>query len=223
MKKIIKIISIQFLLFFILILIDLYVFRGYYTSEIIINPNMWVDNQDYDCNLKIEKDNKNYIFRLTNKSICPKYFTNYRNDELFQKLGDTLPLLYLEKNLGDLYSEGYYPHFDCGTGLGLTSINPFDSFEIRKTYNDIINENSHNLIKTIELNKPIKSFSKKQIDSIINNEFKSISEKDSIDVEYYLPMISFVSKNSLYVVSNKINLSKKDLFIRYMKRNSTNH
>ncbi|AFM04757.1 hypothetical protein Fleli_2387 [Bernardetia litoralis DSM 6794] len=221
-KPIIKILTVQIIILIGLITIDLYVFRGYYTSKIIIQPNSWRNTQNYSCKLTIEQKNNNkYLFKFKNKSIIPSYFLNYRNEKYFQNINDTLFFTYIRKNLFPAYRFDYYNSFDCGTGLGLTSINPFESFEIEKTYNDIIEESYHqDLLKKTDFfhNKVKKSYEDldyKEIDSLLKKESEIISITDSIEIEYYTIMYSFVSKEEKYTKSNKINVSLKDLLEKY--------
>lgn len=212
-----------------LIVTDLYIFKGFYSSKIIIKPGHWEDDKNYSCELLIEKktDNK-YLFTFKNNSLIPKYILNYRNEEHFQNLPDTLFFNYLGRNLFPAYSFNYSNNFSCGTGLGLTSINPFEFHKIEVTYNDIIKDCSN--IYTLKGTDFIYMKSKKQylklesnyreIDSLIKDENQLILATDSIQVEYYMNIYSFVSKNKMHTVSNRINVSIKDLLDQYKKQNS---
>jgi len=216
-----RIILIQLLIVLTLITIDLYVFRGFYSSKVYIQYEEWNNDQIYSCELKIEKiSNDNYLFTFRNKSILPKYFLNYRNDKIRQKVTDTIFFNYLEKNLFPAYSFDYYRRFDCGTGVGLSSINPLESFRIEKSYEDIINESSSlNRIKNITFfNKRFIDLDYYEIDSLIVNENPLVSINDSIEIEYYINMNSFISKDVNYIVSNRINVSLKDILDQYKKR-----
>lgn len=228
LKKAIKrVLLIQFVAFISLVLIDLYIFKGFYTSKVIIHPEFWNEGENYSCEFNIRKktDNK-YLFTFKN-SISPKYFVNYRNEKHFQNVSDTLFFDYLGKNLFPAYSSNFSYSFGCGTGLGYTSINPFESHKVEKSYTEIIKEcSSINLLKNSSYLSN-KKYSKEyffelnntEIDSLIKYENQFVSVKDSIQVEYFIVMYSFISKNKMHIVSNRINVSVKDLLNEYCKQN----
>lgn len=222
-----RVLIIQLLVFIWLLSIDLYVFKGFYTSKVTIAPDVWGNSKSYSCKLKIEKktDNK-YLFTFTNNSIIPQYFINYRNGQHFQNVTDSLFFNYLDRNLFPAYHVGYSLNFDCGTGLGYTSINPLESYEIEKNYEDIIKEcSTFDILKKTDF---IYEKSKKkylelksnylEIDSLIRDESQLVLATDSLEVEYYIMTYSFVSKNQMYTLSNRIKVSIKDLLEQYKKK-----
>jgi len=220
-----RVIAYQLLIILSLIIIDLYVFRGFYTSKIHIKPDAWVNDQTHSCKFQIEKiANDKYLFTFKNNSILPKYFLNYRNEEYLQKITDTMFFDYSGKNLFPAYGFDYYYNFDCGTGLGLSSINPLETFKIEKNYKDIINEFCHfgTIMKTSFFNKrtekPYTELSFEEIDSLIINGSELVSKTDSVQIEYYIKMNSSFSKNGIYSVSNKINIGLNDLLSQYKNK-----
>lgn len=224
-KIIVRIIIIQFLIFIAIVLFDLYAFRGFFTSKIHINPDPWGSEQTYSCDFSIEKTKKNnYLFSFKNQSLFPKYFINYRWREYSQSITDSVFFRYDRKNLHPNFGFDYSYSFDCGTGLGLSSINPLESFTIEKSYLQIIEESSYMSLfrKSNFLYKNIKKkyidLNHKQLDSIIRTDIKLISETDSIEIEYYIMMNSFLSKKDIYTTSNKIKVSLKDLLNKYIER-----
>lgn len=223
----VRVFFIQFLVIFGLIISDLFVFKGYYTSKVIVQSEYKGNSEDYSCEFNIKKGiGDKYIFTFKNYSLFPKYFLNYRDDELFQNITDSIFFDYLGGNLFPAYATDYSLNFDCGTGLGLTSINPLESFEIEKTYKEIIEEFStlDMLAKTTYLSertpaeKPFYEFKNNEIDSFIKSESRHVLTTDSVQVEYYISMYSFVSKDKIYTVSNRINVSMIDLISEYLIR-----
>ncbi|WP_196896039.1 hypothetical protein [Aureivirga marina] len=219
-----KRILIQLSIFISILIIDLYVFRGYFSSSVIISPNEWNYEIDRSSKLSITKNNNKYLFNYNNNSLSPKYVLNYRSGKKLMKFNDTIFFYSLRKNLFPNYDTDYSNSFDCGTGLDLISINPFDSYKIEKTYQEIINECSYSdYFKKTEyfqkkFPKQFKHLKYHQIDSLIIKEKDFISNKDSVKVEYFIVMYSYLSKDRLRTVSNKINVSLKDLFESYIER-----
>jgi len=229
---VIRVFLVQLSVIFFLIIIDLYLFRGYYTSRVIITSGYDYDPDDYTYGIYIKKgkDDK-YIIKFKNYSLFPRYLRNYRNDELIQHLTDTIFFNQLGGNLFPAYGTNYSYDFGCGTGLGLTGINPYESFKIEKSYKDIIKEfssseilaNSMYLYESSPSRESFNQIDYDEIDSLIESESQHVLATDSVKIEYYINMYSFVSRNPIRIISNRINVSVKDLIDEYMnKRNKKN-
>lgn len=221
-----RVLLIQFLVFLLLIIIDLYVFRGFYSSEIIINPNHPFITENNSCCFKIKKETDDkYIFTFKNYSLFPKYLMNYRNEQYFQSVHSDLFFNYIDAIIFPAYGTDYNLNFDCGTGLGLSSINPFESFKVEMTYKEIIEDiswldilsNSMYLEERYSFEKPFYDLEYDEIDSLIVEVSQNVLITDSVQVEYFVPLYSFVSKDRINMESNKVTVSMKDILDEYMK------
>jgi len=228
MKKVIKIFIVQIAILFLFIFIDLFFFAGFYTSKVYIQSRGYECNaKDNSCRFTIEKKNNlTYELVFKNNSLAPKYFLNYRFEELQQNVTDTLFYSYLGRNVYPAYDFDYDIHFDCGTGVELSSINPLKNFVINKSYRQILKEFSNfYTIKNLDFlyeSIPYKKYKYEEIDSLIKFKSQFILVTDSIQLEYYVPMFSFISKNKKYSSSNLFKVSLKDLFDEYAIQDSIN-
>lgn len=206
-NPVIKTLMTQLFIFFGFILMDIYTFRGYYSSMVKIQTGLYDSKQKSTSVLRIRKTDDNiYHFHFKNNSILPIYLINYRNDHYIQNITDSSFFNYFHPTLPQI--QNYQNRFDCGTGLGLTSINPLETFEIVKTYNEIIEEARFMLSNQIDNKTDLPQYD--LIPNPQNLETTTVTA-DSISIEYYIVLYSFVSKTEMQIISNQINISLTDL------------
>lgn len=217
------------------IFIDLKITRGFYFAQMMGLENrqsVELPSENSNCVYEITATaNGTYHFRFANNSITPKYFTAYRNSDIKYELDDTLFFAYAKKPeismnesiIGD--SDGW----TCGTGLGFVSINPFDSFEMNYTYDDLINSTANFLDfwgGIDMLDGVVYDYSALQdtngfivLDPILNH----LSNSDTVEVRYHLEVTSVTGSSEFKVESNPIKLSYLDLIKRWVFNRNNEH
>jgi hypothetical protein len=224
MKKLFKIILSLVTICLILILIDLYLLRGYLTpnllSFIYTKNSKAKEIKNKDCNLFIKKEGDFYNLTFENKSYKPFLIWTYRNEKPLFKVNDSIFFQNLRyKSYFPQYKNDYHYGLDCGTGAGFFAINSYESFQIKKTYKELIkfiywrSVHQYNIendtIKDLIYNKPLLLTDRRKEFKIF--ERNDLTEKDSTEVQFYIPLFSFDHKKLSYIKSNKIRLSYKDI------------
>lgn len=209
-------------------MIDLYAFRGYYSSNVLA---LFSDKSDSigvaDFDYKITPlGNDFFKFKIKNKSLLPAYVLTYRYDQLLYQLDDTKAIqlglrskILSPERLGDA-SYG----FDCGTGLGMVSINPYENFEDTISYEQLLQ--SYNLIN--QLSTVIKDtvfdpfhhqvlFYWDENKTMIWNQDMERLNTDSIELQFFLPTHSITDGKQLNAYSNVLKISYIDI-VKYNKQ-----
>jgi len=230
MSRAIKISLIVGLILYILLYLDLKLTRGYFLSKIAASPRIGQLSEDKKTAMIYtiqKKADGTIISYFKNNSLTPKFIISYRFDDIFQKVNHDFFLdKAARKNISSsrkTKETGY--GFDCGTGLGSTSINPLESFYIERDYQDFLEsfDLSRNLAERrggammYDLLRLRPLFETKNNELIWLNE-GNISPKDSIDVKFYIPVYSIFSGKQTNVYSNVIKVSYFDLLNEAKKR-----
>lgn len=234
MKKLIKIIALLFSIILITFLADLYILRGYFTPKIIYSLNS--DNSqnglevlnDY-CSLTVSKENNYFNIDFKNNSYKPFLVWTYRWEPFF-KVNDSVFINHLRyKSNFPKYTNRYDYGLDCGTGAGTFTINPFESFKAQKTYNELVDfiywsghhydNSTKDTIKDLIYNKPLLLVDRNKKFKVF--ERNDLTDKDSTEIELYLPLFNINHKTLFYVKSNKVKLCYRDIIdnlINYEKK-----
>ncbi len=235
MRTILKIILGGFLFIFFLFIIDLYVFRGYFSTPLFDASfnNYTFESKEIkntDCEFTIEKNKNLYILTFENNSFKPFLIWTYRWDTPFFKINDTTFFQHtrLKANFPK-YKNSYKYGLDCGSDAGDFSINPYEKFSVKFNNQEILNlaywgayhqyNEKNDTIMDLIYNKPLIHINGRK------NTFKlfkrnDISKKDSIAMQLYFPLFSYNNKELFYVKSNYIKLSYKDIINKLVKEKS---
>lgn len=203
-------------------LTDLYVFRSYFLPDIIYSLfyTGYPETKEVtstDLELTIKKEDNNFHINFKNKSFKPFLVWTYRWDQLIFKMNDSI-LSNHYRLIADFpyYKNEYEYGLDCGTGAGHFSINPFERFNSKLTHDELLNHlywgayhqynEKGDTIMDLIYNKPLLVVHHRK------NKFKvfprnDITEKDSVQVQLYLPVFSYNQNNVSYIQSNSIKLS----------------
>lgn len=222
MKKVLKIAKVVIALFLVLILIDLYVFRGYFNVDIFrryfADYSERKEIQSDNLEFKIQKSDSSFLINFRNKSLKPYFVKTYRWKVKFP-VNDSIFFLHLR-------SKSYYPKLrddygdgmDCGTGIGYFSINPLESFEQEIGYYELIKNHlsydhrkktQGDTINDLFYDKPLIISKKDQLPYQINRD--DLTEKDSLSLRLYIPVYNYNYNQLIYVKSNKIKVSYLDV------------
>ncbi|SEB37798.1 hypothetical protein SAMN04489761_0283 [Tenacibaculum sp. MAR_2009_124] len=225
MKKTLKKIVITSLLVVLTFyLTDLYIFRGYFTPDILYllsdkNIETGKEIKNKNCSLSIEKQDNSFLINFKNRSLKPYLVWTYRYKKLFP-VNDSIFFLHLRNKVSFPYYKNKHEYgLDCGTGAGVFSINPFESFQIRKSYKEFVNSiywsnvhqynSSYDTVKDLIYNKPLLLIDRKQ--KFRNFKRNDLITTDSTEVSLYIPLFSFDHKELFYVKSNSIRISYLDI------------
>ena len=215
---------------FFCVLLDVFLFRGFFLSEFISDDEYGkMTEPPTNLHYEIRKKGDEFTLKFENESLVPHYFWTYRWNELMQKVPDSVFFAYAGR------MQFTYPHlstelnygFDCGSGVGMTAIRPRESFEITKSYSELVEsyyyiyDHFNQLERTDSIAKDL--FHQKPLVTLVDNKFKLLENKfvrksDSIEVKFYLPIFSPVKGHISYIVSNPIKFSYFDV-IEQMKKN----
>ncbi len=233
LKSLFKTISLLAFILLCLVFADLKLTRGYFFKYFVAMPQMGEFADDFEGGFEYtikKKANGNFDFRLQNKSIFPVNLILYRNDSpnrynhFFYTLEDSTLFDYARRaKLNypiNVKEQGY--GFGCGSGLGTATLNPFEGFDLELSYQELLGR--YNLVGDLTLRvtrndstffldfvhlRPIISHSKPYNYSLIKDT--KITQKDSVDVEFYLPVYSIFTGKQFNVYSNSIKLSYLDM------------
>lgn len=224
MKKVWKISSYGLLFMMILFLLDLYIFRGFYSSKTPINYKNNEVYLNHNFEFLISKKNDSiYNFKFSNKAFPPKLIVSYRYDWI-QNLSDSLFFSnYMFDNIyPNINKQDYDFHFSCGTGVVPSSINPFEKFNTEFSYREIVERCYYQIMNTyncdildIVKNRKL-NYSK--FDSLVFTEKFRFKEKDSVKLEFYFPLFGLYTSERSYISSNKISIASNDLLTAYIKK-----
>ena len=174
-------------------LIDLTYMNGQFFLMLCPNPKlgeMAQHSMPMSYNIRINS-NGDYIFTMENNSPIPKILYGHKLIDSTLKL-TTNDLFNLASRVqintsGLEYKDGY--GFDCGTGLGLMTINPYQQFQ------QIVSKRV--ILKWLSYPK-------------LTGKFENCFE-DSIKVRFFLPSYSIINGLQSNTYSNSISISTKDL------------
>ena len=239
MKKVIKILIIFSVFIFILYLFDLYATRSYFlANEFREYPTYRsIKNENLDVIFHIKKTNTDSIELIfKNNSIKPLYFTHYRHGEnltqsIFYPLGKQTffnnSRVFIPEF--DKPIEQNYIGFECGTGLGVSSIKPYESFKKEVKLSDFYE--MIELLNTLTLSEDNSLIERKHHQSIgyfksfeLNNvkfEWNKeilLSHSDSINFQLYTPIHSLFSKSQTIVYSNIIKVPYLEIIESKIKK-----
>ena len=203
-------------------LFDLYAYRGYVISHLISSPTtnnqeVAVANVTYSMTMQGQDD---IHISIKNNSILPFVFQTYRNDEIFFRLEDEQIIqhglryiLVYPKNRSDA-SYG----FDCGTGLGWATINPYEAFEATINYDDILAGfsivNTPSVIVEDTILDPFHwqplAYLNEERDWVFTDNLSRF-EKDTIVLKYFLPVHSLLNGQQMNAYSNLVKIPYLDI------------
>ncbi len=231
MKKFIKVFFTIFFVIVLLIVIDLHMFRGYF-SDLYLTPfyNEDMNTEEVESNdlqLNIFKKDDRYHICFKNKTAKPFFVWTYRNDEILFKVNDSV-FRYHYRLIPDIpeFKDKFDYGLDCGTGAGSFSINPYESFSSKISHKQFLdpyywgayhqNNTSSDTINDLIYNKPLLIVHhRKNTFKVFNRE--DITDKDSLSAQLYLPVFSYNGKNLHYIKSNYIDIAYKDIIDRMIK------
>ena len=228
MKKIFKIVKVLFALFLVLILIDLYIFRGYlylgFFREYFTDYTERKEIESSNLEFKIQKSDSSFYINFNNKSLKPYFVKTYRWGPKFP-VNDSIFFLHLR-------SKSYYPKLqddygdgmDCGTGIGYFSINPLESFKQEISYSKLIKNHlsydhrkrtDGDTINDLFYDKPLMISKEDKLPYLINRN--DLTEKDSLSLRLYIPVYNYNYSEMIYVKSNKIKVSYLDVIKNHIQ------
>ncbi len=210
-------------------IIDMKITRLYFISKIMREIDFGGNYQEgEEIKYTIQKiDSSNYKLKIENKTWRPHYLIGYRNDEIFYQLNAS--------NLFNLASRkrinykrdtlNFHYGFDCGTGLGTFSLNPYEAFEVTKNLRDLIDH--FNLTDYVfrkdsifyaRINRiPILKVNRNEdLNWIIKN--KNILKDDSIKIQFALPYYSVLTGEAKVAYSNELVLPYIELLEKKIRR-----
>ena len=222
MKKFVKIVIGIFTFFSILIIIDFYIYRGYFYQEfcsssfVSYEDRKVVDSENLQLNIR--KSDSSFHINFKNKSLRPYFVMTYRWDINFP-VNDSIFFLHSR-------SKTYYPMLkteydygmDCGTGVGYFSINPLENFKQEIGYHKLIKEHlvydhrktsDNDTINDLFYNKPLIISKDDESPYLIDRD--DLTAKDSLSLRLYIPVFSYNYGKLIYVKSNKIKVSFLDI------------
>ena len=224
MKKFLKIILSVVIILFITIMSDLYFLRGNFTPKLfnLLNKERtaFKEIQNKDCELRITKEGEFYKINFKNNSYKPFFVWTYRWEDPFFKVNDSIFYRHLRyKSYFPKYINEYHYGLDCGSGAGEFAIKPYESFKVKKSYKELINfiywrsvhqfNSENDTIKDLIHNKPLLLTDRRKEFKIFKRT--DLTEKDSTDIQLYIPLFNASHKKLFYVKSNKIKLSYRDI------------
>lgn len=118
-----------------LIIVDLFVLRGYATTQLL--PNDWLSDEPIQLDVTYEiklNDNSEWSLTFANNSLHFLSVLTYRNNELVVAISDSnffLVASYSRISIADTVLEEVGNSYFCGTGLGLVLIRPFETFTLQ--------------------------------------------------------------------------------------------
>jgi hypothetical protein len=216
------------ILLLLLLIIDQQLYRSYFLSKITPHPEIGqMNNSEGQIKYQIQKlENRTIRFELQNSSLLPKFIFGYRNDELRIKSGfDLIFDNASRKNWQTDYKiKKSHPGFDCGTGLGIFSINSFEKISKEESYSEFL---SRFHIRDLIIEKDSNGYDiiygepllvrKRDGEQYVAKDI-SILESDSIEVQFYLPTYSIFNGKQTNNYSNSIKVSYLDLLAQYMEK-----
>lgn len=217
---------------------DLYFTRGFFLNYLVASPQMGELTNDFEGEFEYtihKKANGNFGFRLQNKSIFPFNLILYRYgspniyNHYFYSLPDSTLFDYATRaKLNypiNVKKQGY--GFDCGTGIGVATLNPFEEFDLEMSQDELLEHIDlfQDLTLTLHRNdstflvdfiylEPIVVQSNQEEYSLVRDS--KITEKDSVDVEFYLPVYSIFTGKQFDIYSNCIRFSYLDMITEQM-------
>jgi hypothetical protein len=183
------IISILIMIF--LIVLDVFLFRGYYTMPVISKPRPNVTSEERpNLSYTIQNSGDGWDFKLKNNSFSFYYFLAYRDTPNDLILSDKSILLYATRINTIIKGRKIFdePGFDCGVGLSYVIIFPRE--EIRYRFDNI-----YDLISEYHY------FELSEIDEL----------PQTLEFKYYLPIYKMNSSKIIFVTSNSFNLNTNQL------------
>lgn len=170
---------------------DIHFNRGYYYFELFDydQPNLF-SNSKPDFNYSIlQNDDGTLTFTLKNDGFNYAYFYTYRNYSKDFELTDSLVFLIASRHIikNDKDSIIDDPDFACGTGLSRIYIKPLEEFKFRT--------------------RDIYQFIHFGCLGYYKNRLETFSHRDSISIQFYLPVYAFGSDMQYKVASNPFFIS----------------
>jgi hypothetical protein len=157
-----------------------------------------------------------YIVELENTSIEPYLFWLYEYPNWGNSLMDSIVIKYARRfkiySKGGIISNKSFAQFDCGSGLGVSIIRPYEYFRDTLTSKELFGMvNFRSFFKVLPDNKYLNKITGSiiedkniSLDSLSVN-FQDLSS-DSLDIEFILPVISYMNYKHSIVVSNKMKI-----------------
>lgn len=222
MEKIYKTLAFLFLLSPILLGIDLWLMRGYYLADCIAPMNMSLTGEgNLNMEYQIEQIRPGvFQFRITNRSFFPKFIWLYRNHERLYTLTDTMLFRCADRVKFNypykMSTESY--GFGCGTGLGVASINPFETFITEKGYEDLAGYYSFYSNLAIRQGNVFYDPLYGQELAIMNEDQElewcntpHLTNADSVELQFFLPVHSIFTGKRHDIYSNPVKVAYLDL------------
>ncbi|PHN07196.1 hypothetical protein [Flavilitoribacter nigricans] len=206
----------------ILLTLDLRYTRGYFLGRLVPLTQMYASAGTMSSvSYRVERVRPGVLrFQLTNRSFFPKFFWIYRDNDLQFKLTDSTLFEYAGRIVFDSpYKKSVESYgFDCGTGLGLASINPWENFSLEKTERSIYHRFQFDRMLSVRRDsifydpihlEPLMTIKKGA--GWVWHPAASLDPQDSVSVRFYLPVHAPFSGKRYDVVSNPVKFSYLDL------------
>ena len=201
------------------ILFDLYILRGLNSSYFIFAKDISSEKTEFTIT---KKEDGIFNFSIKNKSIIPDYFMFYREGNIF--LNNVEDIVFMGNRSRVLNTKNSIKKislaFGCSNGLGFCSINPYEKFEKDYNYKEVLNEINY-LNNIIDNDDNDLLYGEKLFmdrDSLILNKKSKITEKDSLEIEFYYGLYSMELNEQYSIKSNSVKIGYLDLIESYIEK-----
>lgn len=204
--------------------VDVFIVKGQIGCDVpssisvLSNDNVVSGNFDVKYEIIVISDDSLELY-IRNNSIKPYYFWAYEFKNWEFERPDKIIFDYASRSRiynfnDDLIFDETGQGFDCGTGLGITKIAPFDrfrkkvhrrffveKFDVHSLFKEIDNENILNLVdgRTYYIGNQ----SKEEIEEELNYCLHKYKDQ-IVELDFSLQVVSYIGNIHSLVVSNKI-------------------
>ncbi|MFK7933687.1 MAG: hypothetical protein AB8G22_09260 [Saprospiraceae bacterium] len=198
-----------------------YFVRGYYFKYFVFNDFQIGEPLEHDLPFVIKLqslDNERVSFSFENNGIGTYGMIIYRFDSVFYEL--TSDKLFQQTRLKASYDNFLSEEssgFDCGTGLGLVTINPLENYSIKLSKKALLDKfySCHQFSfrlnnQFVDLVNKESIFHRNESNISINSDLK-LDTQDSMKIQLFIPLYSLISGKEHRVYSNEIKVSYKDI------------
>ena len=229
MTKFLKTASVIILFILAHLMVDQKLLGSYFLSKITAYPKLGeIKNEKTNITYQVKKVADDRIeLTIHNQSLIPKYLLGFRYywvvpkdiDERKFRLASRKSIRAPLKRSKDSYG------FGCGTGVGVFSLNSNEKITKEKSYSEIFQlfqisdlyfKKDANYYYDIFYGKPI--FTENADRELILVEDVKVTDKDSIDVKFYLPTYSIFNGNQTDNYSNGFKISYLDLITHHIEK-----
>lgn len=168
--------------------------------------------------------NSRYKFELNSHRLTPLYFYTYRYGARMLQFPDSAFLNSMRLNIIHDKGREFEYRLDCGTGAGLVSINPYESFSSETEYDHLVLRAAHGkpmdsyVLSLQEFDKYGRRQDTLSYTQQVLKDLETATVSDSIDVRFYFMAREFLSSRMLYAESNVVKLGKCDVLQAHVNR-----